>query len=78
MASYLDQYGAGEEKRENVLKTLVLSVLFLAVFGTLGWYLFKNHSQEREVKDFLSLLRNKNYQGAYQAWGCTPAKPCSG
>ena len=78
MASYLDQYGAGEQKRETVLKTIVLSVIFLAIFGTLGWYLFKNHGQEREVKDFLSLVRNKDYQGAYQAWGCTAAKPCTG
>jgi len=76
MAGYLDHYGAGEEKRENILKWLLLSALFLAIFGPLSYYLFKNHSQEGEVRKFLSLLRANDQKTAYASWGCTEARPC--
>ena len=57
MASYLDQYGAGEEKRENIIKFSVLGVLFVLIFGSLGYYLFKNFAQERKVRTFLEIVR---------------------
>jgi len=78
MASYLDQYGAGEERRESIIKWLFGSALFLLIFGSLGYYLFKNHSQEGDVRRFLSLVRSKDYKAAYTNWGCTDAKPCPG
>jgi hypothetical protein len=78
MAGYLDQYGAGEEKRENIIKFSVFGLLFLVVFGSLGYYLFKNHAQERKVVTFLDTLRKKDYAGAYQQWGCSVAAPCPG
>ncbi len=78
MASYLDQYGAGEERRNSIVKWLIGSVLFLLIFGTLGWYLFKNQAQVSEVKHFLSIVRAKDYKTAYATWGCTDAKPCRG
>jgi len=78
MASYLDQYGAGEEKRERIMKWLILAALILAIFGPLGYYLFKNHSQEGEVRKFLALLRANDPKSAYADWGCTDAKPCPG
>ncbi|MCU1261753.1 MAG: hypothetical protein JWO80_4638 [Bryobacterales bacterium] len=76
MAGYLDQYGAGEDKREAIIKRLVLGAVLVVVFGGLGYYLFKNYAQIRKVDRFLALVRNKDYQGAYQAWGCTPQTPC--
>jgi hypothetical protein len=78
MPSYLDQYGAGEEKRENIIKFSVFGLLFVLIFGSLGYYLFKNHSQEAKVRTFLDTLRKKDYEGAYRLWGCTVAAPCSG
>jgi hypothetical protein len=78
MASYLDQYGAGEEQRETLIKRLVIGTLLVVVTAILGYYLFKNYAQVREVKQFLALVRNKDYQGAYRAWGCTPQTPCKG
>jgi len=78
MAGYLDQYGAGEEQRERLIRWLVGSALFLVIFGTLGYYLFKNHAQESAVKSFLALVRKKDYHAAYEFWGCTPGKPCPG
>ena len=76
MASYLDQYGAGEEKRENIIKFSVLGVLFVLIFGSLSYYLFKNFAQEQKVRTFLEIVRKKDYPAAYQYWGCSVASPC--
>lgn len=78
MAGYLDHYGAGEEKRETILKRIAVTLVLVVVFGGLFYYLFKNFSQERSVKQFLARLRNKDYPGAYQSWGCSVAQPCPG
>jgi hypothetical protein len=78
MAGYLDQYGAGEEKRENIVKFSVFGLLFVLIFGSLGYYLFKNHAQEKKVRVFLDTLRKKDYPGAYQLWGCSVQTPCAG
>jgi hypothetical protein len=76
MPGYLDQYGAGEERRENIIKFSVLGVLFVVIFGSLGYYLFKNHAQEAKVRVFLDTLRQKDYTGAYRLWGCSVSTPC--
>src|SRR5215472_5121233 len=77
MAGYLDQYGAGDEKRATIIKRLLLLIVAVLVFGALPWYLFKNHGEEGKVRTLLSLLRNHDYEGAYRAWGCTDPKACS-
>ena len=77
MPGYLDQYGAGEEKRNRLIFTIFASVLGVAIVGSLGWYLFKNHHQESVVKAFVAALRRGDHHAAYQAWGCYPDKPCS-
>jgi hypothetical protein len=28
------------------------------------------------MKEFLTLIQQKDYQGAYKLWGCTPETPC--
>jgi hypothetical protein len=78
MPGYLDQYGAGEEKRNSLIKRTVITVLSIVVVVSLGWYLLKNHHQEGVVKTFLQALRQGDLQGAYRDWGCTSAKPCTG
>ena len=77
MAGYLDQYGAGEEKRNRTIFTIVATILTVSIVGSLGWYLLKNHHQESIVKSFVAALRRGDYQGAYNIWGCTAAQPCS-
>ena len=78
MAGYLDEYGAGDERRETLVKRIVSLTLLIAIGGGLAYYIFKNHSQERVVKDFVQRLRARDYSGAYQLWGCSEAKPCTG
>src|SRR5437763_4830899 len=78
MPGYLDQYGAGEERRNRIIIRSIIAVVLVAIVTSLGWYLLKNHHQEGVVKGFLSDLRRRDYQAAYRDWGCTPQKPCSG
>jgi hypothetical protein len=78
MPGYLDQYGAGEERRNRIIAICIVSALTLAVISALTWYLLKNHHQEAVVKTFLADLRKGDYPAAYRDWGCTRQKPCSG
>lgn len=72
MAGYLDQYGAGEERREKIIKLLALSLITLAVMGGILFFIFHNYSQERVVKRFFERLQAHDYQGAYEMWVSTP------
>ena len=65
MAGYLDQYGAGDERRAAIIKRTIFIVVGAIVFTVLPWYIFKNHSHERRVKDFLELIRKKT-----EEYGC--------
>jgi hypothetical protein len=91
MASYLANYGAGEEQREKKIRRLVTLGVVVALIGSLYLVAFqtpilerylrvvqrlKNHRQEREVRTFLELLRKPDYKAAYELWGCTDARPC--
>jgi hypothetical protein len=78
MPGYLDQYGAGEEKRNRLIIRAVVSALAVIVITGLGWYLLENHHQEGVVKSFLGDLRRGDYQAAYRDWGCGSGKACTG
>jgi hypothetical protein len=68
MAGYLDQYGAGEERRIRIIKTLVIAVVALAVLGSIAFFVFHNYRQEQAVKHFFELLEARDYQSAYSLW----------
>jgi hypothetical protein len=78
MAGYLDQYGAGEERRNTIVARIVKIGLSAIVVCALGWYILRNHHQEGVVKSFVGAVRQGDLQGAYRIWGCTQQKPCSG
>src|SRR5437764_6854254 len=68
MAGYLDQYGAGDARREKIIKSLAISLVTLVVLGAIGFVVFHNFRQERQVKRFFELLQARDYQGAYSLW----------
>jgi hypothetical protein len=76
MAGYLDQYGAGEERRGKIIKTVVISLLLTVIVGGSLLFIFHNYREERQVKQFFSLLAAHDYKAAYALFGCTDAKPC--
>ncbi|MEO8026149.1 MAG: hypothetical protein ABI823_06730 [Bryobacteraceae bacterium] len=78
MSDYLAAYGQGDERREKLIKRVVLAVLIVAIVGTTGYFYFRTWSEERSVNAFLDKLKAKDYKAAYAAWGCTEANPCKG
>jgi hypothetical protein len=68
MAGYLDQYGAGDERRIKIIKTLVISLVTLVVLGGIGMFVFHNYRQEQQVKRFFDLLQARKYEDAYNLW----------
>jgi hypothetical protein len=79
MGSYLESYGAIEDRRARNIKLIrrfaVIGVAVLVV-AVVFYAIFKNFSQEQQVKTFLTQLRNRQYQDAYRMWGCTEQTPC--
>jgi hypothetical protein len=78
MPGYLDQYGAGDERRATIIKRIVYVTLAVIILTGVPWYIFENHAQEGRVKDLLAALRKHDYQGAYNAWGCGQPGTCGG
>lgn len=78
MAGYLDQYGAGEERRNRIVLRAIVGTLSVAVVVTLAWYLFENHRQEGVVKTFVADVRRGDLRAAYRDWGCSAPRACGG
>jgi hypothetical protein len=81
MGGYLDQYGAGDERRAKRIKTVLFAVLAaaaLALVGALVYFFFIPNAAERQTGKFFDLLTARQYQQAYALWGCTAAQPCPG
>lgn len=79
MASYLEEYGAAEQRhahRLRLFKWAVGIVLASSFTGFILYLLFQNYAQERQIKTFVQHLSDKDYAGAYRMWGCTDATPC--
>ena len=76
MTGFLDSYGAGEERREKIVKRLVLGALAALVVAAALYFVFRNWGEDRQARLFLDLLKKQDYQSAYRLWGCTPATPC--
>jgi hypothetical protein len=76
MAGYLDQYGAGEERRNRIIIRSIIAVLVIIVVATLSWYLLLNHHEEGLVKQFVAALKRGDTQGAYKIWNCKAADTC--
>jgi hypothetical protein len=79
MSSYLEAYGAAEEKRAHkvkLLKIISISLLSALIVGLILYGIFKNFSEEQRLKSFIAVLQKKDYKGAYAMWGCTDAQPC--
>jgi hypothetical protein len=76
MAGYLDAYGAGDERRERRNKRVVLLALTVVIVAAAVYFTFRDWREEQALKQFITLLQQKDYQGAYKLWGCTQETPC--
>jgi len=79
MSSYLETYGASEEHRVQRIRLVRNGAIILVavlIAGGILYGVFKNYSEEQQVKNFVALMRSQDYRGAYALWGCTDAHPC--
>ena len=76
MAGYLDQYGAGEERRNRIIIRSLVALVTIAIVWGLIWYLFLNHHQEGVVENFEAALKRGDTATAYKLWGCTTPQSC--
>ena len=68
MAGFLDEYGAGDERRTRIVKLILISVAVAAVLLGLLYFFFRNYRQEQAAKRFFNSLEAHNYQAAYDMW----------
>ena len=76
MPGYLDRYGEGYEERARRNRRIIAAVLIVIVGGGGLYFGLRNYRQKSKVKQFVELVQNHDYPGAYGLWGCTEAKPC--
>jgi hypothetical protein len=70
MAGYLDAYGVADERRERLIKRIVLWGLSVIVAAAILYFGFRTRGQERVMSQFLEDLGRQQYQDAYKLWGC--------
>jgi hypothetical protein len=70
MAGYLDSYGVVDQRRERLVKKIVISTVSVVVVATVLYYSLRTHGQERVMSQFLEELDHRQYQDAYKMWGC--------
>lgn len=73
---YLEDYGAGEEKRENLIRNSILIAVAAIALGAILIYLFRTYPEARAAKQFLNALKARDYAAAYRDWGCDASHPC--
>jgi len=77
MGGFLDSnYGVNEERRARLIKRIAVWSISILIVGGVLFFSFRNWRQDRVVKQFLTLLKQQNYQEAYKLWGCTQDTPC--
>jgi hypothetical protein len=76
MPGYLDNYGAGEERRNKLMVRAVLGFLALLALSTATYYFLRNRSEKARIETFREILARQDYKAAYEHWGCTTEKPC--
>jgi hypothetical protein len=77
MSGFLDPtYGVTEARRTRRIKLIAIWSISIVVVAGILFLTFRNWRQEQVVKQFISLLKQGNYQDAYKLWGCTQETPC--
>lgn len=80
MASYLEEYGEREARRQRTVRSIVrisAAVFVLAIaLALLYRFYLRDYRERRQLEAFYELLRKQDYAAAYRLWGCSVEKPC--
>ncbi len=69
MGSYLQQYGAEDERRSRTIKWIVLTCVGVVIIVIAAYLFFHNFPEKQVVKHFLARVNARDYQDAYRDWG---------
>ena len=75
MAGYLDQYGAGEERREKIIKTVVISLVALVVVGRHRCFSFFTITARNSRSSASSACCRRTTTRRPTRCGCAPRRP---
>jgi hypothetical protein len=75
MGTYLQQYGAGDERRIRTRRTIIWGIVIAIVVIIAGYFLFHNFREKQVAKRFLTDVNSHNYQAAYDKI-CPSDHPC--
>lgn len=76
MDSYLQQYGVSDERRNKVLRAIILSLVGVSIVAVVAYLLLADYSEEKRAKQFIGEINAGKYKEAYVDWGCTNQHPC--
>ena len=76
MGGYLQNYGAGEEHRNRIVKLIIGGVLGALILALIAYFFWHDRSEKQTVERFLAQVNAHDYKDAYVTWGCTEAHPC--
>jgi hypothetical protein len=76
MSGFLDPgYGLTEARRARRIKLIAVWGISIVIVATVLFFTFRNWQQERVMNQFISLLKQQNYQEAYKLWGANKYYP---
>lgn len=73
---YLDHYAKGPSTFDRIVKGVALSLLAAVVGYCFYWLFFRNWTEERQVRSFLTTVQEQRFEEAYEFWDCTVDEPC--
>ena len=76
MGHFLREYSASESAPPKPWGKYALGVLGVLLVAGVAWWFLRDRSEVGEVTSFIDDLKTKNYEAAYQRWGCSKATPC--
>ncbi|MBV9303761.1 MAG: hypothetical protein JOY62_05215 [Acidobacteriaceae bacterium] len=76
MGSYLQQYGAEDERRIRIITRIVVGVIAAIVLAVAAYLFFHNFPEKQKINHFLAEINKHHYEAAYRDWGCTSSHPC--
>src|ERR1039457_5435940 len=76
MAGYLEQYGAGEERRGKIIKIAVITLAASILIGGGLFFNFHNFREERQGKRVMRRPDPPGYKAASALFGRADASPC--
>lgn len=73
---YLDQYEQGSRVFDKLVKAVAYALVASIAGYCFYWLFFRNWTEERQVREFLTVIQAENFQEGYSFWGCSVEQPC--